>query len=169
MLKGLVSWKFTSTANQQVQRCMCGALFPTESLHSRMSLDPKHVRLKLLHAWDQWHYTRKFTPLTGLHCKLCATRKADYSNEATSAQLTWTGDGAEEYMIRRNSVPVYANRDSYPASEILGAQVYLGTATSFKDVDLTEGAVRVFRPKFTLEDAIGFLACSLVNLKRAGA
>jgi hypothetical protein len=37
---------------------------------SRIPLDPTHVRLKLLHAFDQWHSSRKFTPLTGSHCKL---------------------------------------------------------------------------------------------------
>jgi hypothetical protein len=35
------------------------------SLHSRMQLDPTHVRLKLLQACDQWHSSRVFTPLTG--------------------------------------------------------------------------------------------------------
>jgi hypothetical protein len=40
------------------------------NLHSRMPSDPTHVRLKLLHARDQWHSSRKFTRLTGLHCKL---------------------------------------------------------------------------------------------------
>jgi hypothetical protein len=44
--------------------------FSDRNLHSRMPLDPTHVRLKLLHACDQWHSSRKFTPLTCLHCKL---------------------------------------------------------------------------------------------------
>jgi hypothetical protein len=35
-----------------------------------MPLDPTHVRLKLLHACDQWHSSRVSTPLTGWHCKL---------------------------------------------------------------------------------------------------
>jgi Xaa-Pro dipeptidase len=33
-------------------------------LHSRMSLDPTHVRLKIYHACDQWHSSRESTPLT---------------------------------------------------------------------------------------------------------
>jgi hypothetical protein len=52
--------------NQGKVRCA----FFGRNLHSRMPLDPTHVRLKLLHACDQWHSSRKFTPLTGLHCKL---------------------------------------------------------------------------------------------------
>jgi hypothetical protein len=35
-----------------------------------MPLDPTHVRLKLLHACDQWHFSWVFTPLTGWHCEL---------------------------------------------------------------------------------------------------
>jgi hypothetical protein len=31
------------------------------NLHSRMPLDPTHVRLKLLHACDQWHSSREST------------------------------------------------------------------------------------------------------------
>jgi hypothetical protein len=34
-----------------------------------MPLDPTHVRLKLLHACNQWHSFLNFTPLTGSHCK----------------------------------------------------------------------------------------------------
>jgi hypothetical protein len=39
------------------------ALFD-RNLHSRMPLDPMHVRLKLLHACDQWHSSRESTSLT---------------------------------------------------------------------------------------------------------
>jgi hypothetical protein len=35
------------------------------NLHSRMPLDPTHVRLKHWHACDQWNSSRVFTPLTG--------------------------------------------------------------------------------------------------------
>jgi hypothetical protein len=43
-----------------------GARFSTEIYTlSRYPLDPTHVRLKLLHACDQWHYSRVFTPLSG--------------------------------------------------------------------------------------------------------
>jgi C-terminal processing protease CtpA/Prc len=35
--------------------------FSDRDLHSRVSLDPTHVRLKLLHACDQWHSSRAST------------------------------------------------------------------------------------------------------------
>jgi acyl-CoA synthetase (AMP-forming)/AMP-acid ligase II len=38
--------------------------FLTRNLHSRMPLDPTHVRLKLFHAYDQWHSSRESTRLT---------------------------------------------------------------------------------------------------------
>jgi hypothetical protein len=38
--------------------------FSDRNLQSRMPLDPTHVRLKLLHAWDQWHSSRASTALT---------------------------------------------------------------------------------------------------------
>jgi hypothetical protein len=50
-----------------VARCA----FSDRNLHSRgvpLSFTPL-FRLKLLHACDQWHFSRKFTPLTGLRCK----------------------------------------------------------------------------------------------------
>jgi hypothetical protein len=43
--------------------------FTDRKLHSRMPLDPTHVRLKVLHACDQWHSSRESTALTGWHCK----------------------------------------------------------------------------------------------------
>jgi hypothetical protein len=39
--------------------------FFDRKLHSRMPLVPTPARLKLLHACDQCHSTRVFTPLTG--------------------------------------------------------------------------------------------------------
>jgi hypothetical protein len=44
--------------------------FSDRILHSRMPLAPTPARLKLLHACDQWHSSRVFTPLIGWHCKL---------------------------------------------------------------------------------------------------
>jgi hypothetical protein len=38
--------------------------------HSRMTLDLTPARLKLLHAFDQCHSSRVFTPLIGWHRKL---------------------------------------------------------------------------------------------------
>ena len=40
-----------------------------QKLQSRISLVPTPARLKLLHACDQWHSSRVFTPLTGWHVK----------------------------------------------------------------------------------------------------
>jgi aconitase B len=44
--------------------------FSDRNLHSRMPLDATHVRLKLLHACDQWHSSRKFTflPVATVNC-----------------------------------------------------------------------------------------------------
>jgi hypothetical protein len=44
------------------KRCACA--FSDRTLHSRMPMDPAHVRLKLLHACDQWHSSRESTALT---------------------------------------------------------------------------------------------------------
>jgi len=59
------------------------------NLHARMPLDPTHVRLKLLHACDQWHSSRVSTSRTGSHGKLrpntAGKRGADHT---TSRKLT---------------------------------------------------------------------------------
>jgi hypothetical protein len=47
-----------------------GARFPTKLYTRGCHWIPRMFRLKLLHACDQWHSSRKFAPLTGLHCKL---------------------------------------------------------------------------------------------------
>jgi hypothetical protein len=46
--------------------------------HSRMPLDPTPVRLKLLHACDQWHSSRKFTLLPFGNVNSVTTLKANY-------------------------------------------------------------------------------------------
>jgi hypothetical protein len=46
------------------------------NLHLRMQLVP-WLRLKLLQACDQWHSSRCPLPLTGLHCTLHQTLKAE--------------------------------------------------------------------------------------------
>jgi hypothetical protein len=51
--------------------------FSDGNLHSRMPLVPTPARLKLLQACDQWHSSRKFTPLTGSHCKLRPNTEGD--------------------------------------------------------------------------------------------
>jgi hypothetical protein len=44
-----------------------------------MQLDPTHVRLKLLHACDQWHSSRESTTLTDVIINDVETLKAiDY-------------------------------------------------------------------------------------------
>jgi hypothetical protein len=73
------------------------------------------------HACDQWHSSRKYTPLTGLHCKLRPNT-----------------EGATP-----------------------GASVF---AAGWVRLYCFGCAVRVFRPKSTLEDAIGSHACSLEDL-----
>jgi hypothetical protein len=40
-------------------------------LHTRMPLDPTHVRLKLIHACDQWHSSRESTASYRYYHKLC--------------------------------------------------------------------------------------------------
>jgi hypothetical protein len=50
--------------------------FSNKILHSRMPLDPTHVRLKLLHACDQWHSSRAYTALTVITIIYVETLKA---------------------------------------------------------------------------------------------
>jgi hypothetical protein len=47
-----------------------GARVSDRNLHSRMPLDPTHVRLKRCHACDQWHSSRKFAllPVDTVNC-----------------------------------------------------------------------------------------------------
>jgi hypothetical protein len=56
--------RITFLTHSECESCVRCA-FLDRSLHSRMPLDPTHVRLKLLHACDQWHFSRVFTSLTG--------------------------------------------------------------------------------------------------------
>jgi hypothetical protein len=60
---------FTKLVRQAYAACVRCA-FSDTGLHSRMPLDPTHVRLKLMHACDQWHSSRVSTALTCRHCKL---------------------------------------------------------------------------------------------------
>jgi hypothetical protein len=73
----LRSWILSPTLDSVVQcssRVRCA--FFGRTLHSRMPLVPTPLlRLKLLHACAQWHSSRKFTALTGWHCKLCPNTK----------------------------------------------------------------------------------------------
>jgi hypothetical protein len=54
------------TSKMLIENCHQGArcAFFDRNLHSRMPLDPTHVRLKLLHASDQCHSSRVSTALT---------------------------------------------------------------------------------------------------------
>jgi hypothetical protein len=49
-----------------------------------MTLDPTHVRLKLLHACDQWHSSRESTALTGVIINHVETLKV-YDQQAMQA------------------------------------------------------------------------------------
>jgi Cu/Zn superoxide dismutase len=53
------------------------------NLHSRIPLARTPARLKLLHACDQCHSSRVFTPLIGWHCKLRP------NTEGTGKELDW--------------------------------------------------------------------------------
>jgi hypothetical protein len=57
-----------SDYSPQQHRVRCA--FSDRNLHSRMPLDPTHVRLKLLHACDQWHSSRVsiFLPVHTENC-----------------------------------------------------------------------------------------------------
>jgi hypothetical protein len=56
---------------------------------SRMPLVPTSARLKILHACDQWHSSRVFTPLIGSHCKFRQNTKGTRM-EGTWCLNLWT-------------------------------------------------------------------------------
>jgi hypothetical protein len=64
-----------------------------------MPLDPTHVRLKLLHACDQRHSSRKFTPLTGLHCTLRPNTEGLTSILLAISRTAWCSLCAAEFMV----------------------------------------------------------------------
>jgi hypothetical protein len=93
----------------------CGARFSTAISTRGMPLDPMHVRLKLLHACDQWHSSRASTPLTGCHCKLrpntegkagCYCRKNVVltMNSATTLMTSYNTEGKAGCYCRKNVV-----------------------------------------------------------------
>jgi hypothetical protein len=49
---------------------MVRCAFFGRNLHSRMPLDPTHVRLKRYHACDEWYYSRVSTSSYCYHRKL---------------------------------------------------------------------------------------------------
>jgi hypothetical protein len=49
--------------------------FSDKQLHSRMPLDPTHVRFNSEHACDQWHSSRGSTPLTVVTINYAETLK----------------------------------------------------------------------------------------------
>jgi hypothetical protein len=51
--------------------------FSDRNLHSRMPLDPTHVRLKLEHACEQWHSSRESTALIVVTINYVQTLKAE--------------------------------------------------------------------------------------------
>jgi hypothetical protein len=68
MLRGRT---FQTDLNMKFRRAgnAYGARFTADVCTRGMPLDPTHVRLKFLHACDQWHSSRASTPLTGWCCK----------------------------------------------------------------------------------------------------
>jgi 1,4-dihydroxy-2-naphthoate octaprenyltransferase len=67
--------------------------FSDRILHSRMPLNPTHVRLKLLHAWGQWHSSRESTALTVVTINHVQTLKA-YIATAVLWGMSMQGHGA---------------------------------------------------------------------------
>jgi hypothetical protein len=127
-----------------------------------MPLDPTHFRLKLLHACDQWHSSRKVTllPVDTVNC--VATLKA-----IPIALLEYYGHiGPVEGVFQKQTSPaikpyLYIAFVVLPTS--LGIMAFFFKARfplkSNKQNDLiTEGISKHsarFRQKFTLGDAIG--------------
>jgi hypothetical protein len=88
--------------------------FSDRILHSRLPLDPTHVRLKLFHACDQWHSSRQCTALTVVAINYAQTLKAvicDSGPLANTAHHPAWGRisetyGEDPYLIARTGVAV---------------------------------------------------------------
>jgi hypothetical protein len=65
-----VSWRIRARVSLPQDHKEVRCAFSDRNLHSRMPLDPTHVRLKRCHACDKWHSSQMFTFLTSSHCKL---------------------------------------------------------------------------------------------------
>jgi hypothetical protein len=80
-----ISDRFPNTLYCCVLLLVYGARFRQKSTLADAigSLDHTHVRLKLLHVCDQWHSSRKFTPLTGWHGKLCRNTEGKHKKHQT--------------------------------------------------------------------------------------
>jgi len=79
---------------------MVRCAFFDRNLLSRKPLVPTPARLKLLHACDQWHSSRVFTPLTGCHCKLRANTEGEQISAHTEADKgTDTPHGPRRWLF----------------------------------------------------------------------
>jgi hypothetical protein len=81
--------------------------FSDRILHSRMPLDPTHVRLKLLHACDRWHSSRESTALTVAIINDAETLKAPAP--ATSKYYTTKGKGPASATLSHRRPPPFSH------------------------------------------------------------
>jgi hypothetical protein len=69
-------------------------------LHSRVPLVPTSARLKYLHAWDHWHSSRVFAPLTGCHCTLHPNTEGQLTTHTWSLVTQHTCTGSSRHWQR---------------------------------------------------------------------
>jgi hypothetical protein len=95
--------------------------FSNRILHLRMPLDPTHVRLTLLQAYDQWHSSRVSPPLTGWHRKLRPLQTSDqWHSSRKSTRLP---------VCTVNCVQTLKAGDEYkPPADIHATEVLLAAA-----------------------------------------
>jgi hypothetical protein len=140
----------------------CAVRVFDRNLHSRMPLVPTHVRLKLFHACDQWHSSRKFTPLTSSHCKFRRnTQGFDHPNVVQCFGMSDDGDPA---MIVRCLffclVRVRVRVSTIGLRLLYGAcfSALLGLGLGLAPSGCGCCTVPVFQQKSTPKDAIGIHA-----------
>jgi hypothetical protein len=113
---------------------------------SRMPLDPTHVRLKLLHACDQWHASRGSTPLTGWHCKLRPNTEGQSDQDVGTRFLP---------LVRNHAVRLLAGESIARCPSLSSGQHPIATDTCCPTIGRRANCmVRVFRQELTPEDAI---------------
>jgi hypothetical protein len=103
-----------------------------------MPLDPTHVRLKLLHACDEWQSSWVFIPLTGWHCKLRP------NTEGMSARTT-PAEREVAAFAEGNSASVGAKQRVVAITWVVGALLVGVSATIIPTVllDGTQAAVHI--------------------------
>jgi tetratricopeptide (TPR) repeat protein len=142
--------------------------FSDRNLHSRMPLDPMHVRLKLVHACDQWHSSRKSAFLTGsppVNCVQTLKAHAMYLSEQYDDAIKLAREALRLDPDHQEAKACFKTAKTIKAAmqqaTTAGQQRDFGTVKQVCTSVLNLGTVRVFRQEFTLEDAIGSHACSL--------